>query len=86
VHGDGVTPRLRSVTPAELVALELEAFLQAVDKRATPDPNVRDSGVVLARVMEAVYRAAGSGQAVAIRTEPAAAGLALDFETAAVGR
>jgi len=86
VHGDCITPRLRSVTPAELVALELEALLQSVDKRTAPDPNVRDSGVVLAKVMEAVYRSAGSGQAVAIRADPPATALALDFDAAAVGR
>lgn len=86
VHGDCITPRLRSVTPAELVALELEAFLQSVETRQAPDPNVHDSGVVLAKVMEAVYRSAGSGQAAAIPAAPATAGLALDFDAAAVSR
>ena len=87
VHGLCTSPRLRSVTPVELVALELEAFLKSVENRTNPDPNVVESGTKLAKVMEAVYRSAKSGQAVAIESPDAqAAGVASPIEAAPVGR
>jgi predicted dehydrogenase len=69
VHGSCTSPRLRSVTPVELVALELQSFLDLVGRRATPEPNVVASGTVLARVMEAVYQSAASGQPASIDQE-----------------
>jgi UDP-2-acetamido-3-amino-2,3-dideoxy-glucuronate N-acetyltransferase len=87
VHGDGTSPRLRSVTPVELVALELEDFLKSIERRTYPEPNVVDSGTVLARVMEAVYQAARSGHAAAVRpAEECSGSLALHFEAATVTR
>jgi predicted dehydrogenase len=87
VHGLCTSPRLRSVTPVELVALELEAFLKSVEDRTNPDPNVVESGTKLAKVMEAVYRSAKSGQAVAIESpDVQTAGVASLVEAAPVGR
>lgn len=81
VHGNCVTPRLRSVTPVELVALELEAFLESVAGRTAPEPGVIESGTVLAHVMEALYQAAGSGRSVAVApARESSGGLALQFE------
>ncbi|WP_447972109.1 Gfo/Idh/MocA family protein [Nitrospira sp. Kam-Ns4a] len=69
VHGPCLVPRLRSVTPVELVALELGAFLDAAATGRRPEADVVTSGTLLARVMEAIYRSAASGEAVAV--EPA---------------
>jgi UDP-2-acetamido-3-amino-2,3-dideoxy-glucuronate N-acetyltransferase len=81
VHGSCAIPRLRSVTPVELVALELEAFLEAVSRRTCPDPNVIESGTVLARVMEAIYQSAELGRSVAIEPgEGLSDGLQLQLE------
>ncbi len=66
VHGLCTSPRLRSVAPAELVALELEAFLKSVGDRTSPDPDVVESGTKLAAVMEAVYQSAKSGRPVTL--------------------
>ncbi|MEW6542393.1 MAG: Gfo/Idh/MocA family oxidoreductase [Nitrospirota bacterium] len=76
VHGPCTSPRLRSVTPVELVALELESFLESVAKREIPSPNVTDSGTVLARIMEAVYRSAESGRPATVEPVGEAVGLA----------
>lgn len=66
VHGTCTVPRLRSVMPVDLIALELEAFLDAVARRTWPEANVVDSGVALARVMEGIYQSARSGLPVKV--------------------
>lgn len=62
VHGACTLPRLASVSPVDLVALELGAFLDAIQAGRTPEADVVSSGTALARVMEAIYRAAASGR------------------------
>jgi UDP-2-acetamido-3-amino-2,3-dideoxy-glucuronate N-acetyltransferase len=76
VFGTSTSPRLRSVSPPELVALELDAFLQSVAKRTQPEPDVHASGTMLARVMDAVYASAQSGRAMTVESagEPVGAG------------
>lgn len=62
VQGACTLPRLASVTPVDLVALELGAFLEAVATGRTPEADVLSCGTALARVIEAIYRSAASGR------------------------
>jgi predicted dehydrogenase len=84
VHGPSVSPRLKSVSPVELVALELQAFLASVSERKQPEPDVRASGLHLATVMEAVYRSAETDKPVAL--DPFDASLPLHLEALTVSR
>lgn len=76
VFGTSTSPRLRSVSPAELVAIELDAFLECVASRTQPEPDVTACGTRLARIMDAVYASAQSGQPAAVEPvgEPAVCG------------
>ncbi len=59
-------PPVASVGPVDQVRLELEAFLRSVQTRQQPGPNVWESGLVLAELMETIYRSAGQKRIVQI--------------------
>ena len=52
---------LGTLSPVGQVAAELRDFLDRVDRREPPSANAVESGVFLARTMEALYRSATSG-------------------------
>jgi predicted dehydrogenase len=51
-------PLVSTATPLQMICAELGAFLESVAQRRRPDCNVIASGVVSAKVMEAVYQSA----------------------------
>lgn len=51
-------PVLSTATPVQMIAAELKDFLDCVNTRQQPSANVVSSGLVLARIMEAVYKSA----------------------------
>lgn len=76
VFGTSTSPRLRSVSPTDLVAIELDAFLECRARQKQPEPDVTSGGTRLARIMDAVYTSAQSGRPAAVEPvwEPAASG------------
>lgn len=60
------TPNTGTLSPVQMIATELRAFLQSVQTRTTPDPNERTAGVEMAAVVEAIYESARRGQPVAV--------------------
>jgi predicted dehydrogenase len=59
-NGSGKVP-VGTLTPIGQVTAELRDFLGCVERRESPSANAIESGVLLARTMEALYRSAASG-------------------------
>jgi predicted dehydrogenase len=59
-----------TATPLQMICDELRAFLHAIDQRERPATGVIGSGVVLAKLMEAVYESASRGTPVALNWLP----------------
>lgn len=76
-------PALPSVGPVEQVKIELEDFLRCVSDRSEPAANADQSGVALARLMEALYRSAREGRSVAPADSGAAAAAPVEGHGAA---
>ena len=55
VNRGGQKPPVGTASPVEQVAAELRDFLHCVQTRAQPGPDARTCGVVLARIIEALY-------------------------------
>ena len=53
-----------TATPVQMIQAELKDFLDCAEAGRRPSANVVGSGVVLARLMEAIYDSANSGQPV----------------------
>lgn len=58
VVGGTFFPNVGTANSVQMIAAELAAFLDCVMTRSRPEPDVVGSGVVLARVMEALYESA----------------------------
>jgi predicted dehydrogenase len=66
--GEAVAPHVGPVTPAQVVADELRAFLHCVAARERPEANVDTCGVAMARILDAVHDSARLGRPVAPAT------------------
>jgi predicted dehydrogenase len=64
-------PPLGTATPIRMIADELQAFLNCVRDRSRPSADVIGSGVVLAKLMEALYESARRNAPVDLRWTPA---------------
>ncbi|MDP6620449.1 MAG: hypothetical protein QGG90_13560, partial [Nitrospinota bacterium] len=58
------TPLIGTASPVDQVVMELEAFLDSVKTRKPPAAGVVNSGVHLARTMDAVYESSRERRAV----------------------
>ena len=54
-------------TPIQMIGDELRAFLQAIEQRQSPDTGPIGSGVVLAKLMEAIYESAATNTPVGLK-------------------
>jgi UDP-N-acetylglucosamine 3-dehydrogenase len=52
------TPQVGTANPIQMICAELHAFLECIAARQRPGSNVIGSGVVLAKLMEAIYESA----------------------------
>ena len=64
VRGGGHAPVIGTASPVDQVVMELEAFLDSVKTRKPPAAGVVNSGVHLARTMDAVYESSRERRAV----------------------
>ncbi len=64
VRGGGHAPVIGTASPVDQVVMELEAFLDSVKTRKAPAAGVVNSGVHLARTMDAVYESSRERRAV----------------------
>ncbi|MBI2880874.1 MAG: Gfo/Idh/MocA family oxidoreductase [Candidatus Tectomicrobia bacterium] len=64
VRGGGHSPVVGTASPVEQVCFELQAFLESVRTRRPPAAGVVNSGVHLARIMDAIYEASRQRRAV----------------------
>ena len=60
------TPNTGTATPVQMIQAELNDFLDCVRTRKRPSADVMSSGVVLAKVIEAIYRSAKEGVPVSL--------------------
>lgn len=66
VHRGSTMLNVGMAMPVEMVKLELATFLQHVQRRSLPMANAVASGVILARLIEAIYRSARENRPVAL--------------------
>jgi predicted dehydrogenase len=64
--GGTTVPNVGTASPVQMIAAELADFFRCVEKRLRPAANVIGSGVVLARLMEALYESARANSPVAL--------------------
>ena len=67
VRGGGRSPVVGSASPVEQVCMELEAFLDSVKTRRPPAAGVVNSGVHLAKIMDAIYEANRQRRAIPLK-------------------
>jgi len=60
-------PQVGTATPIQMICAELRAFLECVASRGRPGSNVIGSGVVLAKVMEAIYESARQNRPITLQ-------------------
>lgn len=70
VLGGFQVPYLGTASPVQMICAELSAFLECVRRRGRPGANVVGSGVVLAKLMEAIYGSARQNVPVELRWSP----------------
>jgi len=56
--GGTIVPNVGTASPVQMIAAELADFFRSVETRRRPEANVIGSGIVLARLMEALYESA----------------------------
>lgn len=61
------TANTSTATPVQMIQAELKDFLGCVESRTRPSADVVSSGIVLARVMEAIYQSGSSGVPVDLK-------------------
>ena len=61
------TPNLGTATPLQMICAELSAFLDCVAKGQRPDADAVGSGVVLAKLMEAIYESARHNRPISLQ-------------------
>jgi predicted dehydrogenase len=66
VNGGVREPVVARVEPWQVVAAELEAFLDAVSGVAAPVAGVEECGVAIARVLDAVYRSSAQAERITL--------------------
>jgi predicted dehydrogenase len=59
-------PHAAVVEPHQVVAAEFAAFLEAVDGKAPPLAGMEECGVGMARILDAIHRAADQEQRIAL--------------------
>jgi len=67
INNGGTSPNIGTASPIDQICLEFQAFLNSVETREKPLANVIDSGVYLAKIMEAVYKSAQIDRSVPIK-------------------
>ena len=58
VNAGSTTPNTDTATPVQMIQAEFKDFLDCAKNNRRPSANVVCSGIVLARVMEAIYESA----------------------------
>ena len=56
------TPNVGTAAPIQMIATELQQFLDSVRDRSDPDANARTAGLGMAHIVEAIYASARSGK------------------------
>ncbi|MFQ5911919.1 MAG: Gfo/Idh/MocA family protein [Nitrospinota bacterium] len=69
VRGAGRSPVVGAASPLDQVCLELEAFLDSVRTREPPAAGATNSGVHLAKIMDAIYESNRQRRAIPLQPE-----------------
>ncbi len=64
IRGGAETPVLGTASPVDQIIMELEAFIESVKTRKPPAAGVVNSGVHLAKIMDAVYESSRERRAI----------------------
>ena len=66
VNKGNSTPNINTATPVQMIQAELTDFLGCVETRRRPSADVVGSGIVLARIMEAIYESGRNNAPVSL--------------------
>jgi hypothetical protein len=73
VRDPSQTINVGTASPLQMICAELREFLSCTDTRKRPNCDVIPSGVVLAKLMEAIYESAKRGVPIPLQWTPAEA-------------